>query len=117
MVEFFRNINPLVVLVIATACEVSGDAIVRLGIYNHAGAARLAFLAAGGLLLFCYGAFLNLAPLDFGRVVGLYIATLFVMWQLINFIAFRTAPTLPIMVGGALVIAGGAIISFWRVGP
>jgi len=25
--------------------------------------------------------FLNLAPIEFGRVVGLYIATLFVVWQ------------------------------------
>jgi hypothetical protein len=55
-----------------------------------------------------------LAPLEFGRVVGLYIATLFVIWQVINFIAFRSLPSLPIYVGGALVIAGGAIITFWR---
>jgi len=116
MLDYFKNLNPLIVLVIATACEVSGDAVVRLGLFNHAGAARLAFFMAGAVLLFCYGFFLNLAPLDFGRVVGLYIATLFVMWQLINFITFRTAPTLPIVVGGALVIAGGAIISFWRAG-
>jgi hypothetical protein len=32
----------------------------------------------------------------------------------INFIAFRALPTLPIFVGGALVIAGGAIITFWK---
>jgi len=114
MLEFFKTVNPLVVLVIATACEVSGDAIVRLGIFNHAGVARAAFLLGGGLLLFCYGFFLNLAPLEFGRVVGLYIATLFVMWQVINFITFRTAPTLPIILGGTLVIAGGLIISFWQ---
>jgi hypothetical protein len=38
-------------------------------------------------------------------VVGLYIATLFVVWQVINFIAFRAFPTIPILVGGALVIA------------
>ena len=116
MLEIFKNLNPLVVLVIATACEVSGDAIVRLAIFNHSGAVRLGAFLAGAGLLFCYGFFLNLAPLDFGRVVGLYIATLFVMWQVINFVTFRTAPTLPILVGGALVIAGGAIISFWRPG-
>ena len=56
----------------------------------------------------------GLAPLDFGRVVGLYIAILFVIWQLINFIAFRKLPTMPILVGGGLVIAGGAIITFWK---
>ena len=66
------------------------------------------------MLLFGYGSFLNLAPLEFGKVVGLYIATLFVVWQLINFIAFRSLPTLPILVGGALIIDGGTIIMFWK---
>ena len=60
------------------------------------------------------GAFLNLAPVDFGRVVGLYMAALFVVWQLINFVALRALPTMSILAGGGLVIAGGAIITFWR---
>jgi len=68
----------------------------------------------GAALLFGYGTLLNLAPLEFGRVVGLYLATLFVVWQVINFLAFRTSPTLPIILGGALVIAGGAISTFWK---
>jgi hypothetical protein len=33
---------------------------------------------------------------------------------LINYFAFRTLPTLPILVGGGLVIAGGAITTFWQ---
>jgi small multidrug resistance family-3 protein len=85
-----------------------------MGIYNHVGPARAGLFFAGAALLFGYGSFLNLAPLDFGRVVGLYIATLFVIWQAINFFAFRALPTLPILVGGALVIGGGAIITFWK---
>jgi hypothetical protein len=71
-------------------------------------------MLAGAALLLGYGVALNLAPVEFGRVVGLYIATLFVVWQIINFFAFRTLPTLPILVGGALVIAGGLIITFWK---
>ena len=65
-------------------------------------------------LLTGYGTFLNLAPLEFGQVVGLYIATLFVMWQIINFAFFRSLPTLPIMTGGALIVTGGLIVSFWK---
>jgi small multidrug resistance family-3 protein len=106
--------NPLVFLLIATTLEVSGDAIVRMAIYDHAGPVRVALFSAGALLLLGYGSTLNLAPFDFGRVVGLYIATLFVVWQVINFIAFRAVPTLPILVGGCLVVAGGLIITFWR---
>jgi hypothetical protein len=109
-----QGVHPLVFLLIATTLEVSGDAVVRKAIYGQTGAMRMGFFLAGAILLFGYGTFLNLAPVEFGRVVGLYIATLFVVWQVINFVAFRALPTLPIIVGGAFVIAGGAIITFWQ---
>ncbi|HEX3836365.1 MAG TPA: hypothetical protein VHW25_05315 [Steroidobacteraceae bacterium] len=114
MPRAFDGIHPLIFLLIATVLEVSGDAVVRMGIYNHGGAVRLAWFVAGATLLFGYGLFLNLAPLEFGQLVGLYIATLFVVWQLINYVAFRTAPTLPIVLGGTLIIVGGVITTFWK---
>src|SRR3954470_17415814 len=101
-------------LVIATTLEVSGDAIVRMAIYNHAGAIRLGLMIAGAALLFGYGFSLNLAPVEFRQVVGLYIATLFVVWQIINFIFFRTVPTPPILAGGTLIVIGGLIVTFWK---
>lgn len=109
-----QGIPVALVLLIATILEVSGDAVVRTAIYNHAGPARVGLFLAGAALLLGYGTFLNLAPLEFGQVVGLYLATLFVVWQVINFVAFRALPTLPIVLGGSLVIAGGAIITFWK---
>jgi small multidrug resistance family-3 protein len=114
MNKVFGGLPPLVFLVIATILEATGDAIVRQALYDHAGAARVAWFLAGAVFLFGYGVLLNLAPLDFGRVIGLYLATLFVVWQGINFVFFRTVPTLPTVVGGALVVAGGAIITFWK---
>jgi small multidrug resistance family-3 protein len=116
IMNILRQIPVWAFLLIATTLEVSGDAVVRIAIYNHAGVTRLAFMLAGAALLLGYGVALNLAPVEFGRVVGLYLATLFVVWQIINFIAFRTLPTLPILVGGALVIAGGLIVTFWKPG-
>ena len=86
----------------------------RVAIYHRMGPVRVGVFCVGAALLFGYGCFLNLAPLDFGKVVGLYIATLFIVWQVINFVAFRSLPTLPIMVGGALIVAGGAIITLWQ---
>lgn len=112
--ESISGREPLDPAVIATTLEVSGDAVVRVAIYNHVGWARLGLMAVGAALLFGYGSFLNLAPLEFGRVVGLYIATLFVVWQIINFLAFRTIPTFPILIGGALIMLGGAVVTFWR---
>ena len=107
----------LAFLVVATALEVSGDALVRKALYEHAGPARLGLFLLGAALLAGYGTFLNLAPLEFGQVVGLYIATLFVMWQIINFAFFRELPTLPILVGGVLIVTGGLIVSFWKSAP
>lgn len=114
LIKTLQGVPILGLLLIATTLEAGGDAIVRMAIYNHEGLIRLGLFLLGAVLLLGYGSFLNLAQLDFGRVVGLYIATLFVVWQLINAIVFRSYPTLPIVVGGSLVIAGGAIVSLWK---
>jgi small multidrug resistance family-3 protein len=115
MLRLIQIAPPLLLLVIATTLEVSGDAILRMGLYNnYAGTLRVFLFLGAAALLFGYGLFLNLAPLEFGRVVGIYIATLFVVWQIINYVAFRTLPNLPILVGGAFVLTGGAIITFWK---
>jgi hypothetical protein len=114
MIKFIQNIHPAVFLLIATILEVTGDAIIRSAIYNNTGLARILLMLTGAVLVFGYGFFLNLAPVEFAQVVGLYIATLFVVWQLINFIFFYTLPTPPIIVGGLFVVAGGLIITFWK---
>jgi len=116
MIKFNQNIHPIFFLIVATLLEVCGDAIIRTSIYNNTGIARIGLMIAGALLLFGYGFSLNLAPVEFGKVVGLYIATLFVVWQVINYIAFRTLPSTPILVGGTLIVAGGLLITFWEVG-
>ena len=114
MTQILAHVPPPLLLIVATTLEVSGDAVVRMAIYDHIGLTRLALFTVGAALLLGYGSFLNLAPIEFGRVAGLYIATLYVVWQVINFVAFRALPTMPILVGGALIIAGGAIIAVWN---
>ncbi|MFZ2005865.1 MAG: hypothetical protein WB697_10445 [Stellaceae bacterium] len=104
----------LAFLVGATTLEASGDAIVRKGLFDQAGGVRALVLFAGGVLLLGYGVLLNLAPLPFERVVGFYIATLFIVWQVIGFVAFRSVPSLPILLGGGLIVIGGLIVSFWE---
>lgn len=103
-------------LIAATTLEASGDAIIRLGLHSEALLPRVELFLLGTALLFSYGLALNLAPLEFGQVVGVYIATLFVVWQIVNFIAFQALPTTPILVGGTLVIIGGSIVAFWQRG-
>ena len=112
--KYLQTIHPVYFLLIATIFEVSGDAIIRMCIYNHTGMARIGFALIGTILLFGYGLFLNLAPVEFSQVVGLYIATLFIIWQIINYIIFKSVPSLPIILGGLLVVTGGLIITFWK---
>lgn len=116
MLKALQHIHPIVFLIVATTLEVSGDAIIRMGIYEHAGLMRVGLFLAGAAFLFGYGASLNLAPLEFGQVVGLYIATLFIVWQIINYIAFRSIPSVPIVFGGSLIVVGGLLVTFWKVG-
>jgi hypothetical protein len=96
-------------LVLAATLEVSGDAVVRI---NHR--LRPAGFLIGAVLLLSYASVLNTAPVGFPRIVGLYIATLFVIWQIISYLAFKAVPATPVLFGGALIIAGGLIITLWR---
>jgi small multidrug resistance family-3 protein len=100
-------------LILATTLEVTGDAIIRLGLGQRVAAVKGAYFLAGAALLFGYGLSLNLAPIEFHRVVGIYIATLFVVWQIISFLVFRSVPTAPILIGGALIVIGGLTVAFW----
>lgn len=114
MLKYFQNIHPFVFVLIATILEVTGDALVRTCIYNHSGWVRIALILVGAVLLLGYGVSINLAPIEFGQVAGLYIATLFVVWQTINYISFGTIPSVPVLVGGALIVMGGLIVTFWK---
>jgi hypothetical protein len=71
-------------------------------------------MMAGAVVLYGYGLTLNLGPLDWGRLIGAYVATFFVVGQIINLIVFRTPATLPIVVGGLFIVSGGAIITLWQ---
>jgi hypothetical protein len=99
-------------LIAATTLEASGDAMVRIGLFERSGTARVAIMVVGAALLFGYGLMINLAPLPFERVVGLYIAVLFIVWQMVSYFTFRSTPSLPIMMGGALIVLGGLLVTF-----
>ena len=101
-------------LLFAALLEAGGDAIIRKSLFEYAGLARSGLFLTGVSVLAAYGTFLNLAPLEFGQVVGLYIAILFVVWQAINYLAFGQPPSWPVLVGGMLIVVGGLIVSFWK---
>jgi small multidrug resistance family-3 protein len=101
-------------LLLAALLEAGGDALVRQGLHTQGLSHRLTFLTAGAVILFAYGLLVNSPPWDFGRLLGVYVTLFFVVAQAINFIGFGIRPTLPILLGGALIVSGGAVIAFWR---
>ena len=101
-------------LLIAAVLEVGGDAIVRAGLKGHTSAARAGYLALGAVVLFGYGVFVNTAPADFGRLLGMYVVLFFIVAQLVNLFVFGVRPGMGIIAGGALIVAGGIVISAWK---
>jgi small multidrug resistance family-3 protein len=98
-------------LVLAAILEVGGDALVRWGLKGK----QWPGLALGAAVLFGYGLSVNFPKWDFGRLLGVYIAVFFVVSQIISATFFREKISTPILVGGALIVAGGILIAVWRV--
>jgi small multidrug resistance family-3 protein len=98
----------------ATVLEAAGDAIVRIALHHPSLPARIGLFLVGFMLLALYGTSLNLAPLEFATVTGIYVATLFLVFQVVNAIFFRVLPTPAVLVGGAFIVTGGVIVSVWR---
>jgi hypothetical protein len=103
-----------VLLLIAALLEVGGDAVVRAGLKGQTGITRIGYLALGAIVLFGYGVFVNTAPADFGRLLGIYVVLFFIVAQLVNLFAFGVRPGMGIIAGGALIIAGGLVITVWK---
>jgi len=101
-------------LLLAAVLEAGGDALVRVGLHHPNTASRAAFFAAGAVVLFAYGVAVNAPPWDFGRLLGVYVTLFFLVAQIINLVVLGVRPPPPIYVGGALIVAGGLLITFWR---
>lgn len=99
-------------LALAALLECGGDALIRLGLRG----ARWS-LVVGAVALVVYGFVVNLARWDFNRLMGAYIAVFFVVSQLLAVLLFRERLQTPAYVGGALIVAGGLILTFWTPAP
>lgn len=109
--------NPLgacSVLAFAAFLEAWGDSFFQAGFYRSTGAGRVLACVAGVIVLAAYGSFVNVPRWDFGRLLGLYVVFFFLMGQLLARIRFGQSPTMPIYAGGALIVAGGFVIAFYR---
>ena len=100
-------------LVLAAILEVGGDALTRWGLKSG----KWVGLVLGAAVLFGYGLSVNLPKWDFGRLMGVYIAVFFIVAQIVALVFFKERFSMPALVGGAFIIAGGVIMTVWRPGP
>ncbi len=107
-------VTAYVILLLAAILEAAGDALVRSGLHGESLLARIAFFLAGAAVLFSYGVVVNLPPWDFGKLLGVYVTLFFLVAQIINYAVFGVRPDLSIIVGGAFIMTGGLIMTFWR---
>ena len=101
------NAKILTVLLMAALLEVGGDALVRGGLQRKGAW----LLLAGSLTLAAYGFLVNMTRLDFSRLMGLYIVLFFVVSQAVAVLCFREAVGRGVMVGGAMVVLGGVLMT------
>lgn len=101
----------LLILLLAAILEAGGDAIVRTALHAS-GTARMIFFIAGAVVLFAYGWVVNSPPWDFGKLLGVYVVFFFVVAQLISWIFFKQQPSVAVILGGLLIVSGGAVIAF-----
>lgn len=105
-----KGLGRLVALLVLSALlEVGGDAGMRTGLQG-----RPAGFAVGAVLLVVYGLVVNLSKLDFSKLMGIYIAVFFVVSQVLAVLVFKEKIHPPVLVGGALIIAGGCVMTFWQ---
>ena len=106
-------LGALSVLVVAAFLEAWGDSFFQVGLYRASGMGRVPAMLAGAGVLACYGAMVNAPRWEFGRLIGGYVMLFFLMAQVIAKVRFGQSPSMPIYVGGVLILAGGLVITFW----
>jgi drug/metabolite transporter (DMT)-like permease len=104
-----ETITVWALLVVAALLELGGDAGVRLGLRGRAWG-----FFVGTLALIAYGFVVNVSRWDFSRLMGVYIAVFFIVSQLLAVAIFRERLHLPMLVGGAFIVAGGLLLTFWH---
>ncbi len=104
----------LAFIVAATVFEAVGDAVMRVALHYHMMPGRILLFTSATVLLAMYGASLNLAPIEFVSATGIYLASLFIAFQVVNYLFFRHTPGPGVLLGGAFILTGAAIVYYWK---
>jgi drug/metabolite transporter superfamily protein YnfA len=96
------------IFIAAAVLEVAGDAMIRKGLRG----AGIALIAAGFVMLGCYGLVVNILRWDFSRLLGVYVAVFAVVSVLAGRFVFAEVVPAPTWVGLAIIVTGGLVIQF-----
>lgn len=99
------------VLLVAAVLEAGGDALVRTALHMTAPWPRLGCFSLAAVVLFVYGWTVNAPPWNFGQLLGLYVVFFFVIAQLIAWLVFKQQPSTQVLLGGALTVSRGIVVS------
>ena len=95
----------------AAFLEAYGDSCFQSGFYRSRGIGRIVVFLTGAAALTFYGLVVNIPRWDFGRLLGVYVVVFFVCAQIIARVKFGQSPSGAVIVGSALITAGGLIIT------
>jgi len=101
----------LCVLLLAAFLEAYGDSCFQSALYRASGMSRAFAFVGGAVSLAAYGLVVNAPRWEFGKLLGVYVVLFFLLAQIVARVRFGQTPTLNLLIGGALIVAGGCIIS------
>ncbi len=101
-----RLLLDLLILALAATFEVGGDAMIRSGLRGRG----LLFVALGVAVVGVYGLIVNLVPVDFSKLIGVYVAVFAIVGVLFGKLVFHEAVPPSTWLGVAVIVAGAAIV-------
>lgn len=101
----------LFLLAVAAFLEAYGDSCFQSALYRSSGMSRALGFVGGAVSLAAYGLVVNAPRWEFGKLLGVYVVLFFLWAQIVARLKFGQLPGPSILIGGALICAGGLVIS------
>jgi small multidrug resistance family-3 protein len=98
-------------LLLAALLEAYGDSCFQSALYRASGTGRIFAFVGGAVSLAAYGLVVNAPRWEFGKLLGVYVVLFFLLAQIVARVRFGQTPTLPVLIGGALIVTGGCVIA------
>jgi small multidrug resistance family-3 protein len=103
-----QKLVQLAVLVVAALFEVGGDALIRAGLRGNGAW----LIAVGFLILGSYGLVVNQLPIDFSKLLGVYVGLFALVSILFGKFVFSEAIPSSTWLGLGIVVVGSLVIQW-----